>query len=179
MNIFYTNEKPLNCAKDHTKIHTRKMIVEYAQLLSTSHRVLDGYNKSFILKDHRNDILYKSTHMNHPSAKWVRESKENYLWLYNCLFELCIIYENANNKKHKTSTLLETLKYQPNNIKNDKFVEPYIAINKITYPTVYKEKNTIDIYREYMKLKFIDWKERNIDVSWYSNKKPEWLNDEY
>ena len=55
------------------------MIVEYTQLMSTAHRVLDGKQetiilpsgrkkKAWILSDEREQILYKSTHINHPSA---------------------------------------------------------------------------------------------------------------
>ena len=42
MNIFYLDEKPQSCAELHCDKHVVKMIIEYAQLLSTCHRVLDG-----------------------------------------------------------------------------------------------------------------------------------------
>ena len=42
MNIFYLSEDPVQCAKWHCDKHVTKMIIEYAQLLSTAHRVLDG-----------------------------------------------------------------------------------------------------------------------------------------
>jgi len=42
MNIFYLSEDPVQCAKWHCDQHVTKMILEYAQLLSTAHRVLDG-----------------------------------------------------------------------------------------------------------------------------------------
>ena len=41
MNIFYLSEDQKNCAEMHNDKHCVKMIVEYAQLLSTAHRVLD------------------------------------------------------------------------------------------------------------------------------------------
>ena len=51
------------------------MILEYAQMLSTAHRVLDGDNVP--------DILYKSTHKNHPSTIWVSFiHKQHYDWLF-------------------------------------------------------------------------------------------------
>jgi hypothetical protein len=40
MNIFYLSDDPVQCAKWHCDQHVTKMILEYAQLLSTAHRVL-------------------------------------------------------------------------------------------------------------------------------------------
>ena len=42
MNIFYLHENPEVCAKMHCDKHVAKMIIEYAQMLSTAHRMLDG-----------------------------------------------------------------------------------------------------------------------------------------
>ena len=42
MNIFYLDSSPSKSAKLHCDKHVVKMIVEYAQLLSTAHRVHDG-----------------------------------------------------------------------------------------------------------------------------------------
>ena len=42
MNIFYLNRDPIKCALQHCDKHVVKMIIEYAQLMSTAHRVLDG-----------------------------------------------------------------------------------------------------------------------------------------
>lgn len=42
MNIFTTNDCPIISAQEMCDKHVVKMIVEYAQLMSTAHRVLDG-----------------------------------------------------------------------------------------------------------------------------------------
>jgi len=42
MNIFYLDRDPRICAEMHLDKHVVKMIIEYAQLMSTAHRVLDG-----------------------------------------------------------------------------------------------------------------------------------------
>ena len=42
MNIFLLNENPLLCAEQHCDKHVVKMVIEYAQLMSTAHRYLDG-----------------------------------------------------------------------------------------------------------------------------------------
>ena len=79
MNIFYLSYDPRTAAAEHCDKHVVKMIVEYAQLLSTAHRVLDGipyYDvsknnrkvKRFKLDEPRESNLYKACHINHPSA---------------------------------------------------------------------------------------------------------------
>ena len=42
MNIFFLDRNPEICAQMHCNKHVVKMIIEYAQLMSTAHRVLDG-----------------------------------------------------------------------------------------------------------------------------------------
>ena len=42
MNIFYLSAYPDQCAQMHCDKHVCKMIIEYAQIMSTAHRVLDG-----------------------------------------------------------------------------------------------------------------------------------------
>ena len=42
MNIFYLDKDPAVSASMHLDRHVVKMCTEYAQLLSTAHRLLDG-----------------------------------------------------------------------------------------------------------------------------------------
>jgi hypothetical protein len=42
VNIFYLHEDTKECAKQHLDKHVVKMILEYAQLLSTAHRYSMG-----------------------------------------------------------------------------------------------------------------------------------------
>ena len=42
MNIFYLHKDPKTCAEMHLDKHCVKMLIEYAQLMSTAHRVIDG-----------------------------------------------------------------------------------------------------------------------------------------
>lgn len=135
MNIFFLDEKPSRAAQYHFDKHVNKMIVESAQLLSTTHRVLDGKptiykdranrnRQTYVMSCDKNDILYKSTHVNHPSAKWVRKSCDNYKWLYQLFVELLNEYFIRFNKTHKSSELLDVLKEVPQNIGNIGFINP-------------------------------------------------------
>ena len=111
MNIFYLDHDPVTAARAMTDKHCVKMILESAQLLSTAHRVLDGlpYTKTsksgakLTRYDHPLP-LYQATHINHPSAIWVRESADNYAWLYSHFLALCVEYSNRYGKVHRSYT---------------------------------------------------------------------------
>lgn len=51
MNIFALSRDPFVAASYHCDRHVVKMIIEYAQLLSTAHRVLDGASFTTIVND--------------------------------------------------------------------------------------------------------------------------------
>ena len=142
MNIFYLHNETQTCAQQHVDKHCVKMILEYAQLLSTAHRVLDGTQSiglsatgrkqtRYVLSDSRESILYIATHLNHPSAVWVRQSAYNYMWLSNLLKELCKEYTYRYGKVHKcerdglVDRLWQTI---PDNIPHCNFTEPTPAM---------------------------------------------------
>lgn len=179
MNIFYLHNNTQECAKLHNNKHVVKMILEYAQLLSTAHRFLDGIqivglSKSgrkqtrYELSDTRDGILYSSTHINHPSAIWVRKSSENYLWLANMLIALCEEYTYRYGKKHKVERdglCYVLLKNIPKNIGNEGWSEPTPAM-----PDEFKVPgDSIQAYINYYvgaKKHLANWKKRTIP-SWY------------
>ena len=159
MNIFFLSKNTKTCAKFHVDRHVVKMILEYSQLLSTAHRVLEGVEiiekspsgrmtKRLKLNDHRDVILYKDTHINHPSAIWVRKSSANYIWLHKLLVELCKEYTYRYGKIHKcqSSGLVECLSNVPTYSTNI-FTEPTPAM-----PDDVKIVNdSIASYRNYYK----------------------------
>ena len=159
MNIFYLDCNPKLCAQFHVDRHVTKMVLEYAQLLSTTHRYLDGTQSvgtsktgrkqtRYVLPDQRESILYSATHLNHPSAVWVRKSRDNYAWLYQLLDCLCKEYTYRYGKIHKVeaSGLLEKLWFVPTGISEHvKFTEPTPAM-----PDECKvSDNSIASYRKY------------------------------
>ena len=175
MNIFYVHSDPKTCAQQHVDKHVVKMILEYGQLLSTAHRVLDGIlsdgfsksgrrKKSYILQDSRESNLYSATHINHPSAKWARHGEQNYRWLFALFCELLDEYTFRYGKQHASSRLLTTLARPPKNIKMDEpFSAPWRAM-----PDEYKFDRsepdyTIKSYRAYIlgaKSQMLKWKNR-------------------
>jgi hypothetical protein len=177
MNIFYLDHDVTKCAEMHNDKHVDKMILEYAQLLSTAHRYLDGIptvglsesgrkRKQYILSDEREQVLYSATHINHPSAVWVRQSDSNYDWLFAMFQALLDEYTFRYGKVHATSRLEAWLCRIPENIPYKAFTEPTPAMpDEVKVPG-----NSIKSYRNYYinnKLHLASWKNRSV---------PEWFN---
>ena len=122
-------------------------------MLSTAHRVLDG---TPILREgskkpvvcgyemvdpNMDALMYKATHINHPSNVWVRQSSEHYTWLMELFVALSLEYDRRYNKQHKTFTkLFKVLASPPVRIAHDPFVPPPQAM-----PDEYKDDDTITV----------------------------------
>jgi hypothetical protein len=179
MNIFYLDNNPKLCAQMHVDKHCVKMILEYAQLLSTAHRYLDGIltiglsesgrkRKQYILGDERDQMLYSATHINHPSAIWVRQSDHNYMWLAELLEELCGEYSYRYERTHKVEAigLMQFLKNNfPKNLPTGNFTDPTPAM-----PDECKVAgDSLQSYHNYYIMKknhFAKWKKRDVP-NWY------------
>ena len=173
MNIFYLDKNPQRCAQMHVDKHCVKMILEYAQLLSTAHRVLDGTQltrlsktgrkqTAFVLSDDRELVLYTATHINHPSAIWVRQSEQNYRWLFGLFCELLKEYTYRYGRLHACERLVTTLGRPPKNIDMEtRFTEPTPAM-----PDDYKVAgDSIASYHNYYlgdKTRMFAWKNRPV-----------------
>jgi len=176
MNIFYLDHDPKVCAEMHVDKHCVKMILEYAQLLSTAHRILDGTEFTgvsktgrkqtrFVLSDSRESVLYSATHVNHPSAVWVRKSDANYAWLFRLFGELMDEYTYRYGKTHACERLADSLSYRPKNIPKGSFTEPTPAM-----PDNYKVSgDSISSYKNY----YLGDKQRMF--SWKKRPTPDWI----
>ena len=160
MNIFFLDKRPDNAAEMHNDKHCVKMILEYAQMLSTAHRVLDGENV--------HPDLYKIAHKNHPSTIWTRSSKQHYDWLFR-LFrmlsaEYTLRYSNGKFKVHKTwDKLGKILETAPKNIVDNGWIDPPQCM-----PDHCKKPDTIDAYRNYYLT------EKASFSTWNYSKQPTW-----
>ena len=168
MNIFYLHRDPAIAAQMHCDKHCIKMILESAQLLSTAHRILDGDAKG-VLPDERNDVLYKATHRNHPSAVWVRRELDHYRWVHDLLYYLIAEFRYRYGKPHATERLQPLLLNAPHNIPMDGgFImeDPPQCM-----PDDCKGPDTVEAYRKYYakhKYSIAQWKRRD---------PPEWWNE--
>ncbi len=177
MNIFFLDHNTQRCAEYHCDKHVVKMIIEYAQLMSTAHRVLDGSEyvdsssgrriKRWKLNDQRENIVYKASHINHPSAIWTRQCRASYSWLYALWIDCLNEYTHRYNKQHACEKLRFALANVPSNMKDGNWSEPPQAM-----PEECKIKgDSLSAYRQYYIMKkhtFARWTNREIP-KWYSH----------
>jgi hypothetical protein len=179
MNIFYLHEDAKTSAMMHVDSHASKMIIEYAQLMSTAHRVLDGKQVKRLSKKNRllttydhpdpqlDHTLYKSCHVNHPSGIWVRQSKKNYRWLYEMWTELNTEFMYRYDKiiPHESYRKLKWALFSPpENMPEGVFTEPLQAM-----PDDVKNDSSITAYRDY----YIKYKQHL--ASWKKRGMPTWM----
>ena len=179
MNIFYLHENAKKSAEMHVDSHASKMCIEYAQLMSTAHRVLDGKQVKRLSKNNRlittydhpdpqlDHTLYKSCHVNHPSAIWVRQSKKNYRWLYELWTELNteFMYRYDKDVYHESYRKLKCALFSPpENMPEGVFTEPLQAM-----PDDVKNESSITAYRDY----YIKYKQHL--ASWKKRGMPTWM----
>lgn len=194
MNIFFTHPNPHVAANEHCNVHQVKMILEYGQLLSTAHRVIDGKLETVLVWNgarwvkrktyiHPSDtldapsdrpcrilrgtVLYLDSHINHPSAVWVRESVDHYVWLYNCLMQLHKLYSDRTGKEHKALRLRPLLKRIPLNLECNGFTEPPVAAPE-EFQELALSSDSATAYQHYLTFKFAEWRSRDkpMPVEW-------------
>ena len=177
MNIFYLDPDPKICAQMHVSKHVVKMIIEYAQLMSTAHRVLDGTEytdltangrriKRWRLHDEREQSLMKASHINHPSAIWCRENVANYKWLCVMWSHLLDEYRFRYAKIHACARLELDLRFVPTNIPAGEFFPPTPAMPQelkilAENPVPGRKYDSLKSYHNYYikdKIRFASWK---------------------
>ena len=179
MNFFNLDKDPHTCATYHLDRHVVKMSIEYPQMLSSAHRILDGIQYQGKSKTGRNvkrwrhpdddmeNILYKVCHVHHPTSVWVRESKANYDHMYNTWLELLREYTYRYGKIHLSGAkLAEPLKLAPINISSDPYCDPPPAMS--AYPDCIVEGDSVTSYRNYYR------EAKSGFAKWTKRSKPEW-----
>lgn len=178
MNIFVLYQNPGLAAMVQCDKHVVKMILESAQMLCTAHRVLDGTEvlkpsksgkrmvKHWELPDERDGVLYKATHVNHPCSIWVRESAENYHWLYTHFLGLHFEYAARYKKSHKSYENLNNLiQNRPDNIPCIEMTPFVLAMSD-----EFKTDDPVESYRNYYRSK-----KDTIQMKWTRREVPDWM----
>ena len=160
MNAFGLDRNYTVAAMLHNDKHVVKMNIEYCQLMSTAHRVLDGeeyYDKTknnrrikrWRLDDvHMENTLYKASHINHPTNIWVRSTVGNYLWMYGLWESLAEEYTHRYGKVHASwEKLHNELAMPPKNIPDGPFQEIPQAM-----PDDVKRDDFVEAYQEYFRI---------------------------
>ena len=165
MNVFYTNACPIVAAGEHCHKHQIKMIVEYAQLLSAAHHVIDG--------DQAMTGIYRKTHANHPSAAWVRQSQRHYDWVWFCAYQLCMDYTARTGKPHATQAILDALAQYPARLPDDGFCEPPVAATD-EFKELAALRGAAVAYQRYLVAKFAEWQSRAKPIAVQFTNCPKW-----
>lgn len=180
MNIFYLSHDPVEAAQFQCNAHVPKMIVETAQMLSTAHRVLDGKLviaksksnrniKYWELDDSREPVLYKPTHVNHPSAVWIRETVDNYEWAYKHFMGLCNEFRHRYGKIHLSELKLASmLAVTPNKLNQKGLTNVPLAMG--SNPECIDKSDPVGSYR-----KFYQTKQERFKMVWTKRPVPEWF----
>ena len=182
MNIFILDEDPVLAAQLQCDKHVPKMIVESAQMLSTAHRMLDGYVEKRPSKSgkrmvnywvHPNDnlenVLYKAVHHSHPCTIWTMESKANYDWHYIHFLALGREFEYRYGKPHGSILKLEeTLKIQPDNIPDVQQTPFKLAMK--SNPECIALVDPVKAYQA-----FYQTKQQRFKMVWSKRNTPEWF----
>lgn len=166
MNIFLLDENPELAAQYHCNTHVIKMILESAQLLSTAINLHHG----------KQVMPYKSTHINHPCAIWVRESRDNALWLVELTTalnaEYKYRYKKTRNENHKSYDMLTAARIK-NRIKSlpaTPQTPPALAMPDKYWVIDSLGMDAVQSYRNY-------YKNGKTDLLAYTRREPpEWLD---
>ena len=156
MNYFYVEEDPTSAAQALCDKHVVKMILETAQMLSTAHRLTESPQAGFV---------YKPTHANHPSTKWLRSSQIAYKHGLQHLCALFDEYRHRYNKTHATERLLPYLSQVPEALPDLPFVDP----PQCMYDEC-RHSDTVEAYRSYYRVR-----RNEIDMRWTNREAPAWL----
>lgn len=155
MNIFVLDTCPTLAAQMQCDKHVVKMTLETAQLLCTAQRQAGVAN----------NVLYASTHLNHPCSVWTRATTANYKWLYAHFCALCDEYSHRYKRQHLSDFKLRQLLS----------ITPPVPIGTLTnfalaMPEPYMQCSPVESYRAYYQSKQASFK-----VTWTNRQPPSWF----
>ena len=181
MNIFILSQDPVTAAQMQCNKHVPKMVVESAQMLSTTHRILDGVEYRAPSKSGKRMVkhwklddptmekwLYKAVHVKHPCTIWSGQSILNYAWHYKHFKALCDEYTYRYGKQHKTARdLLYYLSKTPKNIP---------IVDQTPFPLAMKS-NPECMFEDAVKAyqAFYQTKQHRFKMEWTGRPVPDWF----
>lgn len=151
MNIFATYECPVESAQVLDDKRVIKMILESAQLLWNV-ASLAGLESA-----------YKPTHVNHPCAIWVRQTRQNYDWLLQHFHSLCIEYRQRYKKQHACVKFADIFY-------DNREIVPEIQLLPFSNCTPHKD---LPVHEAYRKTLLEKWAVDKRTPTWYQEALPE------
>lgn len=145
--------------------HTVKMPTESMQMICTNLRLLGWPN----------ELPMKSVMVNHPCTIWARQSKDNFLWLWEHCKGLCREYSSRYFKRtHKVQEYMDTLlnKNILSFLDNVQFPEGGLTPFVLAMPDECKVDSPVESYRNYYRMEkshIAEWKEPAIMPHWWKH----------
>lgn len=136
-----------------------KMVLETAQLLSTTIRLLDPHT---VLP------VYKMTHKNHPVNIWIRSTKDNYKYALNYFKVICEEYTFRTGKVHKSSTLHD---YFNDFMLSQAFSALPDGLTLFANCTEFKDD---EVHTAYKKTLMAKWDRDKLIPKWSKRDRPNW-----
>lgn len=170
MNLFLLSLDRKQCVQWYADKHIVKMILELAQLLYGVWGVLEDPT----WRNYAPTGSYKTTHVNHPIAIWMRQSTENYKFAASYAYPMLEEYTRRYGKIHGCQRHIDWLVTNiPPNLPDGPLTQLPQAM-----PDEYKVNNgygnmddTVRAYRNY----YIGFKVKNIQITYTNTEWPEWL----
>lgn len=156
MNIFFLDPDFTKNAQYHVDKHCGKMILETAQLLATA------YPKGV--------APYKITHYNHPTAKWIRESMDNFNYAIKYAKALGTEFAFRRKKVHKSELVINWYMENDPNIPSIGATDPPRAFAKFKgmIPETTCVYTDYRVYYNEAKRHLFKWSQRPV---------PEWVEN--
>jgi len=184
MNVFFLDEDPDRAGMMQCDKHVVKMNCEYAQMMSTAHRVIDGkkwtdrtangrkISRWWLENELFDKNLYKASHINHPSNIWLRKNPANYQWLYRMWVSTLREYERRYERTHESKKLISLLGNVPEGLANKpyQFSQPPPAMKE--YPQCIVPGDAVTSYRNYY------WEAKRSFATWKTGKPAWWVDYE-
>jgi hypothetical protein len=155
MNIFVVDEDPVVAARALCNKHVVKMVLESAQLLVTAFPA--------------GTTDYKRTHVNHPCAKWTRQSLTNFKWLLVHACELSDEYARRYGRTHASASVIDKFLNLVLEMP-DLGLTPFARAIKQPWKEQTAHRSVVDAYRTYYledKARFARWAPRAQAPSWW------------
>ena len=155
MNIFVTDLSPVQSAINLDNRRLVKMVLESAQLLSTTLTVL-GDDKA----------PYRVSHLNHPCSVWARSSRGNYQWLFDHFVALSFVYTQRYRKQHKCSEFISLFGDTTAQFPNEPLL-PFVNCSLF--------KDETDVVQAYRKTMEAKWRDDKRPPAWHTEQQfPGW-----
>lgn len=173
MNIFVTNENPIQAARELCDQHTRsKLQIESAIMLQHcfSNEALEKAPRTKTGKVRKSGKGY----YNHPCSVWVRETKENYMWLVEHTLEMFNErdYRWPESNPHFTKEFIEWCKnnVDETNNPNGNLTPFVVAVNPNSKCKLVKNFEKLSVTERYQ----LYVKHDKDFATWTKRQKPNW-----